>query len=106
MRRDLSARSAHHNGVSEAENHQFWGYRLKSPGHVLVVDCNNGELFGRIQYFISSDIEESVYRVNIAKNVGDLVRPFARGHLYSYYTDGPKGGYHGEVSELTPKVMN
>jgi hypothetical protein len=85
--------------------HENWGCRLKTPGHVLVVDCNNGELFGRIQYFISSDIEESVYRVNIAKNVGDLVRPLARGHLYSYYPDGPKDGYDGVVSELTPMKL-
>ncbi len=82
--------------------HEHWGYCLKSHGHIIVVDCKNGELFGRIQYFVSSDIEPSIYRINISKEVGTLVRPLAKGHFFAYYPDGPKDGYHGELSELTP----
>jgi hypothetical protein len=77
------------------------GYRPDRYGHVIVPEWQNGIIQVRAQFFLGPDYEPPVHRVRIAEGV-DALNDIGgkRGHFFAYFPEGPRGRYHGEMSEL------
>lgn len=76
------------------------GFRTKTWGHFLTAATTNNTIISRIQFFVGPHNLPQVFKIRIGLNPSRIRYPEYYGHFYSYFLEGPKNGYDGEVIQL------
>jgi len=73
------------------------GFTTKNWGHLLTAEVRNSFIFSKVQFFVGPDNMPQVFEIRLGNNPSRFSFPESNGHFYSYYPEGPKNGYDGEV---------
>ena len=68
--------------------------------HITTAAANPKVVSSRLQFFLGPDSIPPVYKVILAKNDTGVKRSVESGHLFGYYSDGPKDGKDGFMVKL------
>jgi len=68
--------------------------------HYLTAEKTNKYFVSRAQFFIGPLYIPPVHEIMIAPNKSKIIYPENYGHSYTYFPDGPKNSFIGEVKQL------
>jgi len=76
------------------------GYTLSSWGHLLTARIGRRAIMSRVQFFIGPEYLPPIFDIKLGENPSKIIYPERFGHFYSYYSEGHKSSYDGEVEPL------
>lgn len=76
------------------------GYTLSSWGHLLTARIGTRAIISRVQFFIGPEYLPPIFDIRLGRSPSKIIYPERFGHFYSYYSEGHKSGYDGEVEPL------
>jgi hypothetical protein len=77
------------------------GHAAKTWGHFLTAEKHEQNITCRVQFFVGPKNLPPVLVIGVGPNPHRIIHQQSIGHFYSYFSNGPNGGYDGEVSQMS-----